>query len=282
MLESKEILIAKYLSGNISSEENTELAGWLKASSLNQVEFNRIKKLWDTSLNLKKESHIDVDKAWSEFNILAESQTELQIKKSKFSPLKMAAAIALLITTIIVVKLFIPKTGSIIPTSIISEQSPAMIVVSTGDSAKEFFLPDSSQIFLYKNSQFIYPTKFNKLERITFLRGEAFFEVRHNKIPFVAFCQKTRTKDLGTSFNIKGYEKDKEIEVIVVTGKVEFSNNDDLKSEKIILRQNEKVKFFKGDHFFSKSKNTRKDFKNHEKNNLLNKLKKFIKKVRKK
>jgi len=283
MKENKEILISKYLSENISAEEKQELENWLKENLTHQEEFNRLKKIWKISLSTKKknENEASVEEAWTQFKLLAELQQESTVKKQKLPFLKIAAVIAFFVTTFIVVKSFIPKTNGLIRETL-PQKAIVMITVSAGDSAKEFFLPDSSRIYLYKHSKFTYPKEFDKLERITFLTGEAFFEVRHQNPPFVAFCQNTRTKVLGTSFNIKGYEKEKDVEVIVVTGRVEFSDGKNLMGEKIVLIPNEKVLYNRESISISKTVNTRKNFKKREKNTFIKRVKKFIKKLKKK
>jgi transmembrane sensor len=293
MTEDVEILIAKHFSGNISEEEQRHLNKWIEAETKNSEEFNRLKNLWDHSLNLARESVINVDEAWEEFKLLADSQPDRQFKPQKFSTLKIAAAIALIICSLIIIKLFIPQFTNTAPEKalvsappknepVIKVEKPIMISISTADSAKEFFLPDNSRVHLYKNSTLSYPASFNNSERTTYLTGEAFFDVMHSDIPFTTFCQNTRIKDLGTSFNIKGYEKDNEVEVFVVTGKVEFSDEKKPSSKNIILSQNEWGSFDKEHDYISKTKNIKKDIKKREKTTFIQKIKKWIKNLKKK
>ncbi len=222
-----------------------------------------------------------------------QSQFKPEVKTRKFSQLKIAAAIALLISTILLLKLYIPKITntvpehqlSIVPQKIapkIPETKPLMITVSTGDSIKEFLLPDSSRVYLYKNSQLIYAAAFDKNERVVVLKGEAFFDVKHDAVPFTAYCQNAKIRDLGTSFNIKGYEKDNEVEVIVVTGKVELSDKENLSSKKIILSENEWGTFNKEQRVISKPASVKKDLKKRQKTSFIQKIKNLIKKLRKK
>jgi ferric-dicitrate binding protein FerR (iron transport regulator) len=67
MTESTHILIASYLSGNISYEDQRALNTWLKEKEANKTEFERVKKLWDLSQKQKIKKNYDSSAAWNEF-----------------------------------------------------------------------------------------------------------------------------------------------------------------------------------------------------------------------
>ncbi len=82
-------------------------------------------------------------------------------------------------------------------------------------------LGDGSVITLNNDSRIKYPKVFSDTLREVYLEGEAFFEVAKNKLkPFVVKTGKLSIKVLGTSFNIKHYSADQNINVVVATGKV--------------------------------------------------------------
>ena len=109
-------------------------------------------------------------------------------------------------------------------------------------------LPDNSRITLQPKSMIKYPKDFNsKNEREVILSGEAFFKVRRNPArPFYVYANGLVTKVLGTSFTIKAFDDDQEVEVVVKTGKVsvftceEHRNNTNLENATIIT-PNQKV-----------------------------------------
>ena len=81
-------------------------------------------------------------------------------------------------------------------------------------------LPDGSKVRLSPNSRISYGT-FSVRIREVFLTGEAFFDVVKNpNQPFLVYANEVVTKVLGTSFNVRAYETDKDIIVSVKTGKV--------------------------------------------------------------
>lgn len=82
-------------------------------------------------------------------------------------------------------------------------------------------LSDGSKITLSNSSRIRYPKIFNGSLREVFLEGEGFFDIIHNPAkPFLVRSGKLNIQVLGTSFNIRHYEKDKTIDVVVATGKV--------------------------------------------------------------
>ncbi|MBA3680704.1 MAG: FecR domain-containing protein [Bacteroidetes bacterium] len=286
MKTGKEKLIGKYLSGNASLADEKELFDWIKEDGANEVFFEEAKNIWATSLNLKKEGEDLTEKAWQDFKILAANEPAKIDKKVNFRPLQIAAAIALVVTLVLLIKYFVPVSTIDIKerseTPILKrekEKAVAMITIQTTDSAKTFFLPDSSCIHLNKKSSFTYPKKFDTHERATSLSGEAFFEIINNGVAFAVTCKETKTMVVGTSFNIKGYEEDKKVTVSVVTGTVELSNNE---NKKVTLTANERGTFNNENTSLSKTNYTDKNFIWWKKNTLKTRIKKIIKKLKQK
>jgi ferric-dicitrate binding protein FerR (iron transport regulator) len=85
-------------------------------------------------------------------------------------------------------------------------------------------LPDNSKIVLHGNSSLEYSSTFGKRE-VT-LKGEAYFEVEHNKEkPFVVYVDNSYVKVLGTKFVVSGYYGGERVEVAVKSGRVELGLN---------------------------------------------------------
>lgn len=89
------------------------------------------------------------------------------------------------------------------------------------------FLPDGSRVILSAGSKLNYPSSFDGMDkREVFLDGEAFFDVRHNPTKtFVVHTGNLATAVLGTAFNIKAINGEKDIVVTVKRGKVRVSDN---------------------------------------------------------
>jgi len=281
-----EILIIKELSGNASEKEKNELKNWLSKDPANEEEFNNLKNIWTSSRVLKPKKEHDVDAAWNDFKTLRKDKPVILNKRS-VRPMQIAAAIALLVISAFLVKLFLfNDTDQIINVKaesvVIGKESGIEIVtltVSTGDSAKVFLLPDSSKVYLNKNSKLTYPEKFTGKERASSLSGEGFFEVVHNGKPFIVECKGTRTKVLGTSFNIKGYETDEKLTVSVVTGTVELSNKT---NDHLLLTANERGTVNNEEATITKTNYSDKNFIWWKKNGLKTRIKKIINNIKQK
>ena len=92
--------------------------------------------------------------------------------------------------------------------------------INQTDQPMNLTLPDGSKVRLSPNSRVSYGT-FSKKNREVYLTGEAFFDVVKNpNQPFLVYANEVVTKVLGTSFNVRAYEADKDIVVSVKTGRV--------------------------------------------------------------
>lgn len=115
--------------------------------------------------------------------------------------------------------------------------------------AKTITLNDGSKVILEPFSTLKYPTCFVKNQREVVLKGEAFFDIKRDTTkPFVVYANETITKVLGTSFTIKAFEGEKEVEVAVKTGKVAvYAKVNSLPkktikaSEKFVIRTDEQI-----------------------------------------
>ncbi|MGV3558667.1 FecR family protein [Larkinella arboricola] len=102
-------------------------------------------------------------------------------------------------------------------------KAPVALLEKVNHSAQPqtLLLADGSAIRLEKNSRISYPVKFSGDFREVYLSGEAFFEVAPNpRKPFLIYANETVTKVLGTSFRIRAFDNDTQVEVAVRTGKV--------------------------------------------------------------
>ena len=102
-------------------------------------------------------------------------------------------------------------------------------------------LPDGSIVKLNSGTSLRYPLKFNAATRQVKLVGEAFFEVTKNpKQPFLVNAGNLTVRVLGTSFNVKAYEEDSNVETTLIHGKVQVAMNNE-PDKLITLSPNEKL-----------------------------------------
>ena len=102
-------------------------------------------------------------------------------------------------------------------------------------------LPDNSSVLLSANSQLRYRKQTGKTLREVFLQGEAFFEVSKDpKKPFVVCTNSLTTKVLGTSFQIRSFERESSAFVRVKTGSVSVTPAT-ASGKAVLLAPNEKL-----------------------------------------
>ena len=91
------------------------------------------------------------------------------------------------------------------------------------------------------------------------LKGEAYFEIQPDKIkPFVISANGTETRVLGTTFNLRAYEKEDPV-LTVVSGKVAFTNERSRK-DVLLLTKGEKATLHKKGNTLTKKKNDQQHF----------------------
>lgn len=111
-----------------------------------------------------------------------------------------------------------------------SETSLTEIINDT-EKPKLVNLSDGSSVMLQSNSRISFPKKFPASKREVYLSGEAFFEVAKNPSqPFFVYANELVAKVLGTSFSVRAYESDKEVKVVVKTGRVSVFSQSDVNS----------------------------------------------------
>lgn len=139
------------------------------------------------------------------------------------------------------------------------------LVEQTNNSEKSqiITLSDGSSVLLQPNSKLSYPKIFTGNERKVYLSGEGFFEISKNpKKPFFVYANEIVTRVVGTSFRIKAYPDQQNVEVLVRTGKVKVKSNDlvrAVENKEIVLLPNQALRFVRKEMVFNKITNITQD-----------------------
>ncbi len=199
--------ILKLIKGELSSEEEKKAVDWL---------FN----------NPKKRKQYEILKAKYVAESLRKNKSTVStLVSNKKSPLKnvyrYAAVLAIVLTSSLLTWHAINNELSNVPVS--TDVSNSLVLVTTQKAEKkEIILEDSTKVILNSNSVLSYPKHFSGNTREVVIKGEAFFDVTENpERPFIVTTDNgMKIRVLGTSFNIKSYPEDKNVETTLVTGKV--------------------------------------------------------------
>lgn len=88
----------------------------------------------------------------------------------------------------------------------------------------QLILPDGTKVWLNSDSELKYPNVFDGSTRSVYLKGEAYFEVKHSDAqPFIVNAGEYAIRVLGTAFNVSSYEQDKEIVTTLAEGKIAYT-----------------------------------------------------------
>ncbi|GAB3773108.1 FecR family protein [Spirosoma horti] len=102
-------------------------------------------------------------------------------------------------------------------------------------------LPDNSSVLLSSGSQLRFHKQNTHTLREVYLQGEGFFEVSKNPAkPFLVYTANLTTKVLGTSFQVRSFDKETAAYVKVKTGNVSVTTVDS-PGETVLLTKNEQL-----------------------------------------
>ncbi len=194
-------LIEKYYRGETSVKEENRIKEYLKNSI--SEEFAAEKAFFDLTEN-EQSSGISAE---FESSLFSELEDESNPFRKRIWLLSGIAASLLLMVSLV---LYFQD----------QDASPAM------RSTKEIKLNDGSLVTLNANSHMSVADDFGEENRTVTLTGEAFFEVIEDpEKPFRIVSGPSVTTVLGTSFNLRNYDSEDDVELTVVTGKVSFAND---------------------------------------------------------
>lgn len=88
-------------------------------------------------------------------------------------------------------------------------------------------LPDGSAITINNQTTLKVPISTNLKKREVFLTGQAFFDIKHNKLsPFIVHAGQLNVQVLGTSFDVRRYANETSSKVTVASGMVGVLTSD--------------------------------------------------------
>ena len=236
-------LIAKVLAGEAGREEVDMLEDWMNEAEENRNYFDASKKLFTDIDGFKIEHRVDSVKAWEKLNarIVAEGNHGGKvIPLFRRSVVLRAAASVMLIAVL----------GLLVNYLLDNRSHPAPFILAADKKVTEGKLPDGSKVTINKNSELAYSTTGGI--RKVILKGEAFFEVKHNENePFeIIIDDSIIIRDIGTAFNVKALPESDRIEVYVESGEVHFYSE---VSKGIYLVKGEKAVYDKTSRRFTKN-----------------------------
>ncbi|MFC3199626.1 FecR family protein [Parapedobacter deserti] len=216
-------LIAKHLSNESTTDEDIVLASWINSSEANQRLYEQVKRAWAESQPASDPERLARGKAMVFGRIREEASQANNYSLPtprwwKKAPIVRVAAASLLVA--------LSWFGYIGIATLSQQRSTAFVNVENNGELKEVLLPDGSTIWLHSESQIQYADNFSGKTREIFLNGEAFFDVKRDvSKPFIVHAGSLTTRVLGTSFTIRAYAEQSDVEITVSSGKVSVSDS---------------------------------------------------------
>lgn len=216
-------IIARYLDGNISPDEEEFLLEWLKADKKNRKLFMELRDIWLFSrVPLEKEL---VEQSFDKFAKRVRMNKVLPERKGLHPALRWVASIAALLIIGIGSFYLINHTGKV---RYVEVPQTYCKVIMPEKCKGTVVLPDSSVVWLNAGSTLIYPERFAADSRNVKLTGEGYFEVKKNpSAPFHVEARQMLVTVLGTTFNVRSYENEEIVETVLLTGSVNVKMNDE-------------------------------------------------------
>ncbi|MDR8391921.1 FecR domain-containing protein [Aliifodinibius sp. S!AR15-10] len=219
------VLITRVLSGEATREEKEDFDRWLSEDPDHQSFYEEVKKDWEQEPeNIEEVGStpylFDYESGLSRLEIKLEKEKDrgfnvpATVKSRRSAAWKIAASVLLVITAL-----------SAYVTS--KHWNPPVTTYATTQIEQRIItLPDGSEVRLNKGSEISFTEGLSGSVRAVNLEGEAFFDVKRNpQRPFVIHVDDAEVRVLGTSFNVKELdgEKDRQILVAVKEGTVSLA-----------------------------------------------------------
>ncbi|MFC5623986.1 FecR family protein [Algoriphagus winogradskyi] len=226
------IFLESKLESNWSEESTKDYADWDKSSLLEKINEEK------SAFNLENEKPI----------------TKPDLKGySKRASIPIWYKVAAILIFILGVPFIFQKITSTDSVPEVAQVQIKQITRSNPAGVKsKFQLPDGSMVSLNSESSIVYAEDF-AVNRNLELIGEAYINVAKDSLhPFVVKSLGLNTEALGTIFNVKAYENESKVEVLLVEGKVRVNHSQS--NEAFILEPGEKAVLATEQDVFEKKK----------------------------
>jgi transmembrane sensor len=197
-------LLPKVFAGEATPEEIHAIEAWRSANETNRREYDSFARLWNIAASASSPGDIDLDAEWQK---LESSITPVPLKMITFRSWISIAATIVLIAALAFLGWKSSTTHSI--------KAPMT-------ELSKVTLPDGSAVYINAGSRITYRKGFGLIHRNLRLKGEAYFEIRKDNVPFVIKAGEASVRVTGTRFNVRSYSDQAEIKVTVTEGEVKF------------------------------------------------------------
>jgi len=206
-------VITAYKQGELLDQQKQELFRWKTEKPEHAVFFEQVEKSWIASREKMIFPEFDTTNAWNK--VRSQTIDDKQTKTISLLGYLLQAPILRAAAAVLVLAVITWIMSNVLFTK------PTFTDLKAFNGMKEFYLPDSSKVYLHDTTTLRYSSTYGEDDRMVFLDGEAFFEVRKdaNK-PFTVLSYRSRVIVKGTAFLVRSRAKDSMDVIEVEEGKV--------------------------------------------------------------
>lgn len=233
-----ELLVSRYLSGDLTEEEKTDLMAYLAHHEEAQRVFDEYLAAYAISSTVRFAKHEEENLSAIKKRLSDLPKSDATARKTVLLWAKIAAFVAIVLSCHYTWNLFTKNESGMFA----RVPSPYEIAVPAG-SRTNVTLPDGTEITLNAGSVLKYSGDFGVSKRIVTLDGEGFFRVAKDTArPFLVHNNNVQVEVVGTTFNICGYNDDDYTRVSLLEGCVDMRSDN---GEEIRMYPNEQVLYDK-------------------------------------
>lgn len=210
------------VTGESNKTDKQSLLAELEQDLEAQRIYNELKNTWALLSSTKEMPVAEKNEMFSRFK--ERLQPASNTHRIRLNNLFKYAAIFILGMTITTLSVYLTERKGWIG----SNKEFIQTVVADKGQISKVILPDSSVVWINSGSKITYNSRFAENNRKIKLVGQAFFHAAHNeKIPLVVDVNGFLVKVLGTKFDVNAYSGEKNIRVVLESGRVELHQASD-------------------------------------------------------
>lgn len=220
-------LLAKYLSRQCTQAELEEVNRWLNEDAEHPLLLEKQKRQWE-AVQVDASVFVIPDKAavWNKVQARIRDKAK-QVPMYSRSLLIRVSSVAAFIALVLGFSLSFLLNGQ--KESWQASQFENVVMAPSGQKT-QLVLPDGTLVWLNSGSRLSYNYQYSTKDRVVYLEGEAFFDVKKDtQYPFIVKAGAVDVKVHGTAFNVSAYADEDDIMVALLRGKVSLLSATDQK-----------------------------------------------------
>lgn len=223
-------LLIRYLTGFATEDKRIEAENWMNSNEENREYFEKFKSVYEMSSKMKEYQKIDTESSLKS----VKQRIDFGKQTAKVRPFYVAMRIAAVLIIALGLFFIFKDDG----TNLTEE---TMVKLESFEGLKTVSLPDGTLVTMNAASMIEYPENFEGKERRIKFKGEAYFGVAPDKSkPFIIETNKSKTRVVGTAFNLKALSGSGTESIVVMEGIVEFSGKTKKTDEPVRLEKGDK------------------------------------------